>query len=52
MNKVEYSRIDIFYKEKHFFIDLHGNIKLQAFPKSKLYAESPKAMVNKYVVTK
>ena len=52
MNKVEYSRIDIFYKEKHFFIYLHGNIKLQAFPKSKLNAESPKAMVNKYVVTK
>ena len=29
---------------------MHGNIKLQVFPKLKLYVESPKVMVNKCVV--
>ena len=30
---------------------MHGNIKLKVFPKLKLYVESPKVMVNKYLVT-
>ena len=28
VNKVEYSRVHIFYKEKLFFENMHGNIKL------------------------
>ena len=49
MNKFEYSRVHIFYKEKLFFANLHGNIceLLQFIPKLKLYVESPKVMVNK-----
>ena len=30
---------------------MHGNIKLQVFPKLKLYVESQKFMVNKCVAT-
>ena len=33
MHKVEHSRVYIFYKEKRFFANLHGNIKL-CFSKS------------------
>ena len=51
MNKVEYSHVNIFYKEKLFFANLHGNIRLQVFQKLKLYAESPKVIVKKCVVT-
>ena len=51
MNKVEYSGINIFYKEKQFFANFLGNIKLYVFPKLKLCVENPKVMVNKYVVT-
>ena len=41
MNKVEYTRVNIFYKGKRFFANLHGNIKLKkVFPKLKLYVES------------
>ena len=28
VNKVEYSHVNIFYKEKRFFANLHENIKL------------------------
>ena len=49
MNKVEYSRVHIFYKEKRFFANLLGNIKLKVFPKLKLYGRSPKVMINKCV---
>ena len=38
-------------KEKIFFANLHGIIKLQVFPKLMLYVESPKVMVNKCVIT-
>ena len=51
MNKVEYSRVHTFIEKNDFFANLRGNIKLQVFPKLKLYVESPKVMVNKFVVT-
>ena len=51
MNKVEYSRGNIFCKKTFYLSNVHGNIKSQGFPKLKLYEESPKVMVNKCLVT-
>ena len=50
VNKVEYNRINIFYKEKETrssFDQFTREYKVISFPKLKLYAESPKVMVNK-----
>ena len=52
MNKLKESRLKIFFiKKKSFFANLHENIKLQVFPKLKLYLESPRNVVNKCAVT-
>ena len=36
--------------KSQIFPNLHGNMKLQVFPELKLYAESPKLIVDKCVV--
>ena len=50
VNKVEYSRVNIFHKEKRSFANFYGNINLKVFLKLKLYVESPKNMFSKCAV--
>ena len=52
MNKVEDSRVNIFYKENMiFFCKFTREHKVIGFPKLKLYVESPRIMINKCVLT-